>query len=265
MRLVAGISLFAFAAFAVFAQDAGAPRMEAEGYASVDDIPETEITNLPFVISESGYYFLKTNLSLSAPGVDGIVVNADKVGIDCLGFSLLGPGEGSGHGIAQNPTNRYVMLANATLSGWCGEGKYAVHAAGGGNRIENVSAVGNSKGILCGDSSTIASCLVMSNTVQETGCGIAADTGSEVAGCEVADIAGRADSYGIRVDSNSAVRGCMVRNVTGGGSCYGILAGAVCRIENCEARSCRGVPAQGSRWAFTPGRPAAGGRASELP
>ncbi len=240
MKVFAALSLSALAAFAAFAQEGAAPKMDAEGYGSVDEIPETEITSLPFVISRSGYYFLKTNLTLTTPDVNGIVVNADKVGIDGLGFSVVGPGEGSGHGIAQNPTNRYVMIANATLIGWLGAGRYAVHAAGGGNRIENVVAIGNSKGIYCGDSSTIASCVVRSNAVQESGCGIYAKTGSEVAGCAVAGVAGQWDGCGIRVESNSAVRRCSVENITSDGSCYGILAGAVCRIEKCEVRFCRG-------------------------
>ena len=240
MRIIAMLLSFILLVFAAFAQEGEAPKMDAEGYGSVDEIPETEIASLPFVISRSGYYFLKTNLTLTTPEVDGIVVNADKVGIDGLGFSVVGPGEGSGHGIAQNPTNRYVMMANATLIGWLGAGKYAVHAAGGGNRIENVVVIGNSKGIFCGDSSTIASCVVVSNAVQESGCGIYAKTGSEVAGCAVAGVAGRLDGFGIRVESNSAVRRCSVENIMSDGSCYGILADAVCRIEDCEVRFCQG-------------------------
>ena len=240
MRIIAMLLSFILLVFAAFAQEWEAPKMDAEGYGSVDEIPETEIASLPFVISRSGYYFLKTTPTLTTPEGDGIGVNADKGGIDGLGFSVGGPGEGSGHGIAQNPTNRYVMMANATLIGWLGAGKYAVHAAGGGNRIENVVVIGNSKGIFCGDSSTIASCVVVSNAVQESGCGIYAKTGSEVAGCAVAGVAGRLDGFGIRVESNSAVRRCSVENIMSDGSCYGILADAVCRIEDCEVRFCQG-------------------------
>ena len=233
MRIIAAVLFSAFAASAAFAQD-------VLGYASVDDIPETEITNLPFTITASGFYFLKTNLTLDTPGVDGIVVKANMVGIDCFGFSIQGPGEGSGHGVVQSPTNRLFMLANTTLIGWRGEGKYAVYAEGGADRMENVKSIGNSKGIFCGDSSTILSCVVQSNVVQDAGYGIDADHGSQVMDCEVSDVAGQTDGYGIRVGASSIVRGCTVRNVTGGGSCYGIYAGKVCNVVNCDVRFCRG-------------------------
>lgn len=242
MRIIAAVLFSAFAASAAFAQG-------PEGYASVDDIPETAITNLPFTITESGFYYLKTNLTLETPGVDGIVAKADRVGIDCCGFSIQGPGEGSGHGVVQDVTNRFFMLANTTLSGWRGEGKYAVYAEGGADRMENVKTIGNSKGILCGDSSTIISCVVQSNTAEGTGYGIYAYTGSQVVESEVSDVVGQLYGYGIRVGSNSIVRGCTVRNVTGGGSCYGIYAGEGCNVVDCDVRFCRGgdEPSSGIR------------------
>ncbi len=237
MRIIAA---FLLSAFAAFAQDAGAPRMEAEGYASVDDIPETEITNLPFTITASGFYYLTTNLVLETPGADGIVVKANRVGIDCFGFSIQGPGEGSGHGVVQDATNRFFMLANASLSGWRGDGKYAVYAEGGADRIENVAAIGNSKGILCGDSSTIISCLVRSNEPARTGYGIYGYAGSQVLDCEVSDVTGDLFAYGIRAGSNSVVRGCTVRSISTSGSCYGVLADSGCNVTDCDVRNCRG-------------------------
>jgi parallel beta-helix repeat protein len=242
MRIIAAFLLSAFAAFAQAAD-------VSQGYASVDDIPETEITNLPFTITAPGFYYLKTNLTLETPGADGIVVKANAVGIDCFGFSIQGPGEGSGHGVVQSPTNHLFVLANTTLSGWRGEGKYAVYAEGGADRMEKVKSIGNSKGIFCGDSSTILSCVVQSNVVEDAGYGIDVDHGSQVMDCEVSNVAGRRDGCGIRVGSNSIVRGCTVRNVTGGGSCYGIYAGKVCNVVNCDVRFCRGggEPSSGIR------------------
>lgn len=246
MRIILLMSVLTLAVFTGFAQEMDLPRMNAEGFTSVDDIPETAITNLPFTIVKSGFYFLKTHLTLETSGVDGIVVKADKVGIDGFGFGIRGPGEESGHGIAQDPTNRFFMIANATLSGWQGEGKYAVYAEGGVNRIQNVKTIGNSKGILCGNGSTIISCVVQSNVMEKAGYGLYAYAGSEVADCEVSDVVGRLYSYGIRVDSNSIVRGCTVRNVRGGDSCYGIYAGTVCNIFDCDVRFCRGGDASSS-------------------
>lgn len=234
MRIIAAVS------FSVLAGFAQAADVQQEGYASVDDIPETAITNLPFTITASGFYYLKTNLVLETPGVDGIVVRANTVGIDCFGFSIQGPGEGSGHGVVQSPTNRLFVLANTTLSGWRGEGKYAVYAQGGADQMENVKSIGNSKGIFCGDCSTIISCVVQSNVLEDAGYGIDADHGSQVVDCEVSDVAGRLDGFGIRVGSNSIVRGCTVRNVTGGESCYGIYAGRVCNVVDNDVRFCRG-------------------------
>ena len=240
MKHVVAVLSLGFCASMSLAQKPDLSQMSAPEYATVQDIPETAITSLPFVIRSSGFYYLKTNLTLETPGTDGIVVMADKVGIDGFGHTIRGPGEGSGNGIAQHPTNFVLILANATLSGWCGDGKYAVWAPGGGNDLQNVRMIRNSGGVLSGQGSTVISNTVQSTFTKGAGYGVYAQTGSTVANCEVLDVTGSLDAHGIRVDSNSTVYGCTVRNVSSDGACYGIFAGAVCRIVDCDVRFCRG-------------------------
>lgn len=238
MRMKTHFLLAVAVAVSAYAQES--EWMDVKGWTLPESRPDTPITNLPVTISEPGFYFLVTDLSLLTPGEDGITINADKVGIDCKGFSIMGPGERSGNGIMQNPTNRYCMIANGTLGNWQGDGKYAVYLAGIGDRVQNVRAIGNSKGILCGEGGRFISCVVQSNVMQQTGCGIYGYQYSLVSGCEVLDIRGQRYSYGIRVDSNSNVRECSVREIEGDGLCFGVYAGSACNVDKCDVRSCGG-------------------------
>ena len=214
--------------------------MDAKAWTLPPSRPDTSITNLPFTIREPGFYFLSTNLSMSAPGEDGITVKADKVGIDFMDFSITGPGERSGHAITQSPSNRYCMIANGTFANWRGDGKYAVHLAGPGNRIQNVRAIGNSQGLLCGEGGRFISCVVQSNTAQKMGYGIYGYSCALVSDCEVSDIQGGQFSYGIWVDSNSNVRGCRVRGINAPDRCVGVYGGSACNVDQSDVQSCGG-------------------------
>ena len=59
--------------------------------------PRTPISSADYVISNSGSYYLTSNLTAAA-GQNGITVNADDVTIDLNGFTLTGSGADSGDG-----------------------------------------------------------------------------------------------------------------------------------------------------------------------
>ena len=58
--------------------------------------PRTAITNVPFAISQSGSYYLATNLTSAGSGV---VISASGVTLDLMGFSITGAGGAADCGV----------------------------------------------------------------------------------------------------------------------------------------------------------------------
>ncbi len=94
----------------------------------------TRITILPYTISAPGFYYLGSSLTTTG---SAIVVNADNVTIDLMGFSLAGPGgAGDFHGIDISGRNN-VEIRNGTIRNFPGDGIRAI-VAGMKNRIINM-------------------------------------------------------------------------------------------------------------------------------
>jgi hypothetical protein len=83
----------------------------------------TKITSLPYTITNSGFYYIGKDLT-STTG-NGIIVNTDNVTIDLMGFSLIGPGEGTNFGI-QMQEKQNVEIRNGTVRGF----SYGISAVG---------------------------------------------------------------------------------------------------------------------------------------
>ena len=71
----------------------------------------TEIKFLPYTITSSGFYYIKKDLTSIG---SGIIVESDNVTIDLMGYSLIGPGSGSGNGIYMDDRNN-VKIRNGTI------------------------------------------------------------------------------------------------------------------------------------------------------
>lgn len=99
---------------AVFAQGPLQPSAGPEEMMkSLDQIePRTPINELPFTITESGSYFITGDLTVSG---DGIVVEADHVSIDLMGYSLTGDGS-SGQGISVTDADGVTIRNGAILA-----------------------------------------------------------------------------------------------------------------------------------------------------
>jgi parallel beta-helix repeat protein len=89
----------------------------SEIVAAAQDEVRTPISALPFTISVPGSYYLTGDLAVPDKLVNGITVNADHVTIDLMGFSLIGPGGGSGNGIYMNGRSN-VEIRNGTVRGF---------------------------------------------------------------------------------------------------------------------------------------------------
>jgi hypothetical protein len=145
----------------------------------------TRITSLPYTISAPGFYYLGGDLSTG--NSDCIIVQADDVTIDLMGFSLTGTGLGTGI-LIQGRTN--VEIRNGTLSKFSygifeggipeeeippgvnhrvvniratGITTFAILLYGKGHRVENCNCSNNHSGIYVA-SGAITECIANSNT-----------------------------------------------------------------------------------------------------
>jgi hypothetical protein len=109
----------------------------------------TKITSLPYTINSAGFYYVTGNLTCASG--NGIVVNADNVTIDIMGFTLTGPNQSNIDGVVVSGRNN-VEVRNGTFTGWA----YAMHDQVGGSsncRAINIRAIGC--GIALGDSGNV--------------------------------------------------------------------------------------------------------------
>ena len=127
--------------------------------------PGTPIASLPFTITQPGYYYLTRNLT-SVSGINAISIQSDDTTLDLHGFTLQGPG-GAGDGVFVSGAHTNLVIQNGGVRGWFN----GIDAGlGTSSRISHVAAIGNgfslndgSFGIIVGDNSTIADCVVNNN------------------------------------------------------------------------------------------------------
>jgi hypothetical protein len=107
----------------------------------------------PVTINAPCRYVLTSNLTVG-PNVSGVRINADGVTLDLNGFTIIGPGPGSGHGVTSTGCCLNITVRNGYITGF-GSGS-GVMLAGAGHRVESIRAFGNgASGISIGDSCTV--------------------------------------------------------------------------------------------------------------
>ncbi len=127
---------------------AGAPAPAMRTLQQVE--PRTPISTANFVITQSGSYYLTTNLTASA---EGVRIDADGVTLDLMGFTLSGNKGSYGVvlGAGGTPVN-HVVVRNGTIR-YFGYGLYATGCQS--CRFEQISIYSNeTSGILLSGSST---------------------------------------------------------------------------------------------------------------
>jgi len=206
--------------------------------------PRIPINSLPYFITNSGSYYLAASLTV---GDDhGVVIQADNVTLDLMGFTLQG---GTGYGIYAPNAQRNAIIRNGIVSGWGGSGVDLANASGclvegitsvsnnnmgisigPESRARNCAADLNSSGITAaGPHSTVRDCFARRNMYN----GIDAGTFVAVEDCEATSNAlhGITCSYDCQVRRNR----CVGNGHTGGNGAGIQTAGARNRIENNEA------------------------------
>lgn len=179
----------------------------------------TEIKALPYTISSSGFYYITKNLTCAA-GVHGILINADNVTVDLMGFSLIGPGgTGSNYDGISILGRSTVEIRNGTVRGFKRYGIGESSVSGVGHRVFNMRLKNNgSHGVyLLGTSHLVEKCTALEN--DSSGCyGIYVYSGSTVTG----NICYDNGDNGINADEGSTV----TANTCYQNSGSGIYAGA---------------------------------------
>ena len=195
-------------------------------------------------ITEPGSYYLSGNL-VGEVGKHGILVLANGVSIDLMGFGLLGV-PGSVDGITMSSFREGFSVCNGIVSGWGGAGLdlladnarvtgiAANRNLGGGILnagafacvVSDCSVYGNgSTGIALGSGSTIERCSSQVNA----GNGITVGRSSTVIGCSVTDN----QAIGISTLAATVVKDCVVS----GSGTIGIDGSEEARIEGCTVTS----------------------------
>jgi hypothetical protein len=119
--------------------------------------PGTRIPSVPYTISSPGFYFLGGNLTMTGNGV-AIIINADDVTLDLMGFCLIGPGAGNFNGIYMNGRTN-VEIRHGTVRGFS-TGIEAFSDTSSNHRVINIKAMYN-KGwgiLLRGDNHLVQDC-----------------------------------------------------------------------------------------------------------
>jgi len=171
---------------------------------------------LPFTIEEPGSYYLAENISTTG---GGIIVRANDVTIDLMGFTLEG---GTGPGIEGVGYYR-TTIRNGTIMNWPGTGIRLGHEAvlsdlnvgftlasgievGTDSRVVGCSAQWNAvHGIIVGTGSIVKGCTASNNT--ENGIWTSGGNGALISGCFVDNNS----KNGIRADGNTMILDNLVQ------------------------------------------------------
>jgi hypothetical protein len=79
--------------------------------------PRTPIESVPFIIDQSGSYYLTKNLNFTAASGHAITISASNVTVDLMGFTLSSSSAVTGDGIHINGGVRNIAVRNGTITG----------------------------------------------------------------------------------------------------------------------------------------------------
>jgi hypothetical protein len=183
----------------------GAPAPTMKTLAQIE--PRTPIPSLPYTITNSGSYYLTTNL-VGIGGSAGVTINANNVTLDLNGFTLQGvPLSGNGIYVANSFTN--LVFRNGSITGWGSHGIDTYSAAFPRNMVfDRLTISGNAqRGIFSEAGCIVRDCLFIGNGSDGFN-----SVGGEITGC----LARNNGGYGFSV-YGAELHQCVGEYNTGGG------------------------------------------------
>lgn len=204
MNMLRGMFVFAsFAVSSVLAQGPLAPTgAPGPTMKTLDQIEaRSPITNIPFIISTPGSYYLAGSLSMTS-GTRGITIASGDVTVDLNGFSLRGT---NGTGIyVGNTIYSNIVIRNGSIERWTQYGIDADFADNLTVRDVQVRKTGDA-GIRLGMNTLVENCQVM-----DSGDGIRGYyVGCAIRKCQIMNVSGNGIELSNRsIVENSQVAGC---------------------------------------------------------
>ena len=200
----------------------------SSAWAGSDEV-RIPIDTLPVTITASGSYYLTGNLSVTDPAAHGITVNADNVSIDLMGFSITGPGTGSGSGLYMDGRST-VTIQNGTIRAFGNSGILENNLTGHAHLVADIRSLENGgAGIrLNGKSHLVRHCVTTNNGNYGIDIGDVSNPHSTVGSTMTGNTSSHNGGHGIR-----GVYGCTITNNTshnnGGDGIHGYLFAAIIR------------------------------------
>lgn len=176
----------------------GAPGQTMKSLAQIE--PRTPIESLPYIISTPGSYYLAGNLT-GVSGNDGIVIQADNVSLDLMGFTLSGT-SGAQSGIRVWGAYAGIAIRNGFIRGWPYSGVDGATANRGVYEKLDVSENG-ANGLSAGTLAVVRDCTASANVMR----GINAGQGSRVESCQALT-----NAWGIYAADDVEIKGCQAEN-----------------------------------------------------
>lgn len=179
-------------------------------------------SDLPLTITEPNSYYLAENINFTDDANNAITIEANDVTIDLMGYTLKGPGSGTGYGIYMNGRSN-MEIRNGTVRNFGSHGIYEPDWENGkGHRVISVRAVSNvDSGIyISGPGLLVKDCTAGGNGRD----GIYAPDARCTMTGNTCYNNGR---YGISAGTGSTVIG----NIAYGNTSWGIFLGAYCLVD----------------------------------
>ncbi len=218
----------------------GAPAPTMKTLSQIE--PRTPISSLPVTITQSGSYYLTTNL-IGVAAQQGISINASDVVLDLNGFALIGVSN-SLNGILVGSTRENITIQNGSVRNWGSTGVEAFYS-GRNCLFSSLHAAYNGfDGLRAGTNSLVTQCTTHGNAAS----GIAVNSGTVIIGCSSRSNA----FFGFYTDSGCTLQNCVASENAGSGiytiygstitACaarangsYGIEIGSACLLKDSTA------------------------------